>query len=315
MLINLEYETLIAQNTYNRKIRHIKKIENIMSQVKSARNNMFLPNDIICAIQEKLEKETCPFYTRVDVGIDVNNFKQAIGLPYDILNISKIDDTRRLKLRDNNYDNAHMIQRYIMIHTRCCVPKELITQILPLSKEIPVDNIVIISKNKGIALEQQCDIDMDTFTFAQKYGTYECRQVETLKRLNYGNVGVSLRCRRDEEWNDGFMCRAEQIMNNTPNRSGWVHLFLLEGCVKFIISGHSHLSSSTDMGNMWELLSNISYMRGAIHEKAQAYECYGDYYDKYDDIMITSTHASLVDIDNEINQILLVRSLAYKNKK
>jgi len=35
-------------------------------------------------------------------------------------------------------------------------------------------------------------------------------------------------------------------------------------------------------------------------------------YNKYDDILDTANTRSLADIDNEINNILLVRSLAYK---
>jgi len=268
---------------------------------------MFLPNDVMCIIQEKLYNQTCPFYTNKDVLIDVNNFKKELGLSYDNLNISKHDTIRRLDLKSNNYDNAKMIQHHILVHTRQHIPKSFIESVLPLSQNDYMYNVVTLFKNKGVGLEKHSDINMDTFLFVQKYGTYECKKVETLKHLKYGNVGVSLRCRRDEKWDEGFMFRAGQIMNNTPNRSGWVHLLLLEGCVKFIISSHS--STSDDGSEMLALLSNMSYMRGAIYEKAQAFECYGDSYDKYDDILDTSHTRSLSDIDNEINKILLVRSL------
>jgi hypothetical protein len=259
---------------------------------------MALPNDVICIIQENLENEVCPFYTRKDVYIDIDNFKKSIGLTTTYrMDITTCDMKRRSDLKKNNYDNVKMIQDLIISEKKYKVPKRLLRSVLPLSqKNIPIENIVILAKNTDTVLDSRDDIHIDTFLFAKKYGNYECKQVETLKYLNYGNVGVSARCTiKGIEWKDGFIQRAEQIMTHTPNNSGWVHLLLLEDCVQFIISGKA-------CNNLLEYLKVDAYIRGGIYEKAQAYECYYDDYEKYDEILNTNT--SISEIDNEINEIL-----------
>jgi hypothetical protein len=262
---------------------------------------MALPQDIIQAIRQHLENEVCPFYTEKDVNIDMNNFKKIIGLDADETRISVKDAERRLLLRSYQYDTVKMIQDWIFHETKYTVPEQLIQSVLPLSQpNIPVENVVILAKNMGAVLDTPSDIYMNTFLFAEKYGTYKSKQAETVKYMKYGNIGVSVRCTIETQWKDGFTHRAENIMAYTPNRSGWVHLFLLEDCVQFIISGIGHK-------DLWKYLSDPAFMRGAIYEKAHAYECYDDDYEKYDEIL--DSIRPVADIDNEINAILNGRNL------
>lgn len=262
---------------------------------------MALPQDIIHVIRQHLESDVCPFYTEKDVNIDMNNFKKTIGLDTDDIRVSVRDAERRLLLRSYRYDNVKMIQDWVFRETKYKVSKQLIQSVLPLSQQkIPVENVVILAKNKGAVLDTPTDIHMNTFMFAEKYGTYRSKQEETVKYLKQGNIGVSVRCTKETKWKDGFTHRAENIMAYTPNRSGWVHLFLLEDCVQFIISGKGHQ-------DLWKYLSDPAIMRGGIYEKAQAYDCYDGDYEKYDEIL--NSNRSLADIDKEINAILNGKNL------